>query len=90
VRLQVVHGNQRLLVDEGNGLARGQSDDDPADQPRPGCRRDAVQGAKIPTGVRHGGGDDNIERFDMGTGGNFRYHAAKRACSAICDSTTFE
>ncbi len=77
VRLQVIHRDQRLVVGERDGLGRGQADNDAADQARPGRGGDAVERRERHLRLRHGLGDDGIERLDMGARRDLRHHAAE-------------
>jgi hypothetical protein len=78
VRLEVIDRQERLVVDQRDGLGGGQADDHATDQPGPGGRGDPVDIAKGRTGFRHGLANDAVQRFDMGARGDFRDHAAER------------
>ena len=49
-----------------------------ADQARPGGRGDAIERREGHIGLRHRLGDDAVEGFDMGAGGDFGDDAAER------------
>ena len=75
---EVIDRDQRLVVGQRDRLGHGQPDDEAADQTRPGGRRDAVERREADIGLRHRLGDDEVERFDMGAGGDLGHDAAER------------
>ena len=79
MRFQMIDCDQRLVVGQRDRLCGSQPDDDAADQARSGGGGDAVEGAEGHLRLGHGLGDDVIERFDMGAGGDLRHHAAEFA-----------
>jgi len=81
--LQMVHGHQRLGVDERDGLGGGEAHDHAADQAGAGGGRHAVEVREGDTGVGHRLGDDLVEPFDMGACGDLRHHAAE--CGVLVD-----
>ena len=78
MRLEVIDGDERLLVHHGDGLRRSEADDDAADQAGSGRRRDAVEGLEARARLRHGARDHEIERFDVGARRNLGHDAAER------------
>jgi hypothetical protein len=74
---EMIDRDQRLLLDQRDCLGRGQADDHAADQPGAGGGGDGVDGAVAAPGLRHGPGDDQVERLDMGAGGDLGNHAAE-------------
>ena len=78
MRLEVIDGEERRLAHERNRLRRGEADDDAADQPGAGRRRDAVDVGKAARGLAHRGRDDDVEHLDMGARRDLRNHAAER------------
>ena len=74
----MVDRHQRLGVDQRDRLRGGEADDDAADQPGPGRRRDPVDRVDREVGVRQRPRDDAVERLDMGARGDLRHHAAER------------
>ena len=76
VRLEVVDGDQRQLVHQGDRLGREQPHHQPADQPRPGSGGDAGQIAEAETRLGHGLGHEQVELLDMGAGCYLGDHAA--------------
>ncbi len=83
MRLQMVHGDQGLLVDQRDRLGGDQAHNHAADQPRSGRRCNTVKSAELSAGIGHGGRDDAIESLHMGAGGDFRHHAAE--CGMLSD-----
>ena len=77
MRFEMIDGDQRLVVHQRDRLGRGQPDDEPADQARPGGRGDAVERIEGKLRFRHRRGDDVVERLDMGAGGDLGHHAAE-------------
>ena len=80
---QMIDADQRHARDRGNRLRRHQPDQHPADQARPGRCRDARKLAVGHPGLRHGLINQPVHFRDMGTGGNFRHHAAERGMGVI-------
>ena len=73
----MVDRDQRLAVGERDRLGRGQPDNDAADQAGARRRRNAVNVGEGLLRLGHRGGDDAVERFDMGACGDFRHDAAE-------------
>ena len=75
VALQMVHRNERNAGGLRDRLAGHQPHQHPADQPRPGGRRHAVQrvisDARLGHGLRH----HSVRQLRMCPRGNFRHHA---------------
>ena len=79
VRLQMVDGDQRQPVHQRQRLGRGDAHQQPADQPRPRRHRHAIELAEADPRLAHGLGDDLVEAFHVGAGGDLRHHAAVAA-----------
>ena len=75
--LEMIDGDERLVVRQRNGLGCRQSDNDAADQARPSRGRDAVQRAERHLRLGHRLADDPVERLDMGARGDLRDDAAE-------------
>ena len=54
------------------------ADDEPADQPGPRSRGDAVKIAEAGVGLAHRFAHKNVEALDVRAGGDLRHHAAVR------------
>ena len=67
-----------LFLDQRDRLGGGQADNHATDKSWSGSRGDAVDRVIAKARLRHGIGDDDIERFDMGARGDFRHNTAKR------------
>ncbi len=78
VRLEVVHRDQRLLLDQRDRLGGGQSDDHAADQPGAGRGRNAVELVEVAPGLPHRPADQQVEDLHMGARRDLGYHAAER------------
>ncbi len=77
VPLQMVDGQERQIVYRGDGLGGHHPHEHAADQPRAAGGGDAVQVREPHAGLVHGLGDQAIEVFEMGAGGDFGDHAAE-------------
>jgi hypothetical protein len=77
VTFQMIDGDERPFPDQCNRFGGGQPDDDPPDQSRSGGGRHAVDHVKGARRILHRLGDDAVDGFHMGAGGDFRDHAAK-------------
>ena len=77
VRFEMVHGDEGQPARKGDGLAGGDADDQPADQPRPRRGGDAVDLVEAETSFGQRLGDQNIEQLDMGARGDLRHDAAE-------------
>ena len=77
MRFEVVDRDQRLVVDQRDGLGGGQPDDHAADQAGSGGRRNAVELAIAAAGLFHRLRDHMVQHLDMGAGGDLRHHAAE-------------
>ena len=76
VALQVVDGEQRQVVDRGDGFAGHQAHHDRADQAGAGGGGHAVEGGEADAGVRHGTGDEAVEVVHMAARGDLRHDPA--------------
>ena len=74
---EMVDRDQRLAHDQRHRLGGGQPDDDAADQPGAGGGGNAVDLVEAAARLLHRLGDDQVERLDMGAGGDFGNHAAE-------------
>ena len=77
VRFEMVHGDEGQPARKGDGLAGGDADDQPADQPRPRRGGDAVDLVEAETSFGQRLGDQNIKELDMGARGDLRHDAAE-------------
>jgi hypothetical protein len=78
VGFEMVDGDQRFLGDERDALGGGEADDDAADQPGAGRRRDAIEHAEACLRLEHRLGDDQVEHFHVGARRDLGNHAAIR------------
>ena len=78
VRFEMVHGDEGQPARKRDRLARGNADDQPADQPRPSGCGDAVDAVEAETGFGQRLGDQDIEQLDMGARRDLRHDAAER------------
>ncbi len=78
MRLEMVDGQDRLAETQGDGLARGQSHQDPADQARASSCGHSIEIGQADPRLFHRLADQPIEDIDMGAGGDFGNDAAKR------------
>ena len=76
VPLQVVDGEQRLVVDGGDRLAGHEAHHDRADQAGAGGGGHAVQVGKAHARLIHGAGDEAVEMLDVAARRNLRHDAA--------------
>ena len=77
MRFEMIDGDQRLFLHEGDRLCRREADDETADQPRPRRRRDPVQIGETAARFSHRLGDQQIEHLHMRARGDLRHHAAE-------------
>ena len=77
VRLEMVHGDEREPARQGDGLGRGDADDQPADQARACGRGDAIDLLQAEASLGERLGDQTIEQLDMGARRDLRHHAAE-------------
>jgi hypothetical protein len=75
--LEMIDRDQRLVVDQRDGLGGGQPDDHAADQAGTGRGGDAVKLVIAASGFLHCAGNNSVNHLDMGAGGYFRHHTAK-------------
>ena len=75
VRLEVMHGDERAPAAERDRLAGDQPDDEAADQPGTGRRRDRIEVAKADARLAHRLARDEVEALDVGARGDLRHHA---------------
>ncbi len=72
---EMVDRVERLVVHGRDRLGHGDTDDNAADQARPGGRGDAVEIGEADPGLAHGGFDQRAEMLQMRAGGDFGHHA---------------
>ena len=80
--LEVIDGEEGLVVGEGQRLGRHHPHHHAADQAGPAGGGDAVEGGEIEAGGRQGVLDQPVDTFEMGARGDFRHHAAEAAMLA--------
>ena len=76
VPLQVVDGEQRLVVDGRNRLAGHEPDHDRPNQAGAGGGGHAVKLGETDLGFLHRAGDEAVEMLDVAARGDLRHHAA--------------
>ena len=76
VPLQVVDGEQRLVVDGGNRLAGHEAHHDRADQAGAGGGGHAVEIGEAHARLIHGAGDEAVEMLDVAARRDLRHDAA--------------
>ena len=77
--LEVIDGDERLFVNERDGLGGGEPDHEPADEAGAGGGGNGCQVRKTNARIRERPGDEPIEDLDMGAGGDLGHDTAKGA-----------
>ena len=67
---EMIDREQRLVVRQRDGFCRGQADDDAANQSRTCRRSNPIERLERNLRLAHRFGDNAIERFDVGAGGD--------------------
>ena len=80
---EMVDRDQRLAGGEGERLAGDEPDHHPADQARPGGRRDRVDLGEADAGFVQRRFDQRRQHLDMGARRDLRDHAAERAVRGL-------
>ena len=75
---EMVDRHERLLRGPGDALCRHRADDQPANQPRPGSRRHAVEPINRRIGFGEGASDKPGDMIEMRPRGDLRHHPAIR------------
>ena len=73
----MVHGDEGEIARKGDGLPRGDADDQPADQAGAGGGGDTVDRVEAKASLGERLGDQNIEKLDMGARRDLRHDAAE-------------
>ena len=76
VPLQMIDRHQGQAARQGRRLAEAEAHHDPADQARPGRRRDPVQSVIAHVRLGHRAAGDIGDHLHMAAGGDFRHHPA--------------
>ncbi len=76
VGLEVVHGHERHVPDQRQGLRRGDADEQRADEAGPVGGGDGVDLGVGDAGLHDGLGDHRVQHLDVGTGGDLGDDAA--------------
>ena len=79
VAREVVHGDERLAVDEGDALGRLHADEQGAHEARAVRDRDGVEGRIVHPRLGHRSRHDRADVLDVVAGSQLRHHPAERA-----------
>ena len=75
--LEMVDRQERQAARRGDGLGGHDADEDAADQPRPGGRRNPVQIAELESRLFEGAGHQGVQMLQVGPGGDLGHHPAE-------------
>ena len=77
VRLEMIDRGKRLSGCPGDAFCRHRADDQPADQPRPGCGGDAVEVVDAKLGLIQRLADQSLQMVEVRPRGDLRHDPAK-------------